>query len=268
MTITADKMIIASVIQMDCVLKDKKRNLEHAAELIAVAAARGSHLIILPEMFSTGYRVEEYDKQLAEPVPGATVSWMQRQADIYGAYIAGGIIENDNGKIFDTAIITGPDNYLFKYRKMHLWGSEPPRFGHGEELEVAELPFGKVGLLICYEIGFPEQARVLTLKGADILIYTSAFGKARAYIWDIASRSRAVENGAFVLACNRCGSDFDSEFCGLSRIVSPNAAVLAGACTEGEAVVTATINLDEIKQQRNTIPYLRDLNSRLKIKFI
>ena len=268
MTFAVNEMIIVSVIQMDCVLKDKKRNLERAEEFIAVAAARGSQLIVLPEMFSTGYRVEDCDAELAELVPGATTAWMQAQAEKYQAYITGGIIERDGEEIYDTAVIAGPDNYLFKYRKMHLWGGEPPRFGHGDSLEIAELPFAKVGLLVCYEIGFPEQARVLTFKGADILIYTSAFGKARAYVWVVASCSRALENGVFVLACNRCGCDLDSEFGGLSRIVAPNAAVLAGAGADGEAVVTAAVNLSDIPKQRNAIPYLRDLNSRLKINTI
>lgn len=268
MTFNTYEDLTVSVIQMDCILGDKERNLQHAAELIAVAAARGSKLIVLPEMFSTGYRVEERDKELAEPVPGATTAWLQGQAQLYGAYIAGGIIERDGDAVYDTAVIAGTDNYLFKYRKMHLWGGEPPRFGHGAELEAAELPFGKVGLLICYEIGFPEQARVLALKGAQLLIYTSAFGRARAYAWDVASRSRALENGAFVLACNRCGADLDSEFGGLSRIVAPNASVLAGAGADGEAVVTAQLNLADVDKQRLAIPYLRDLDSRLKINFI
>lgn len=268
MTFALNGTIIVSLIQMNCVLKDKKHNLQHAEELIAIAAERGSQLIVLPEMFSTGYRVENHDKELAESIPGETTAWMQKLAEAYKAYLIGGIIENDGGKIYDAAVIAGPGNYLFKYRKMHLWGGEPPRFGRGSALEVAELPLFKAGLLICYEIGFPEQARVLTLKGAEVLIYSSAFGKARAYAWDIASRSRALENGAFVLACNRCGTEFDSEFGGLSRIVAPNGAVLAGAGSEGEAVVTAAINLNEVAQQRNAIPYLRDLNSRLKIEYI
>ena len=67
-------------------------------------------------------------------------------------------------------------------------------------------------MLICYEIGFPEMARIQVQKGADILVYTSAFGRARDYVWDIASRSRALENGAFVVACNRCGQEKDTAF--------------------------------------------------------
>ncbi len=260
--------LVAAVIQMDCLLKEKRKNLQHAQELISLAAARGAGLIVLPELFSTGYRTEDCDEKMAEPVPGETVLWMQRQAEQFNAYICGAVIEADNGKLYDTAVIAGPDNYLFKYRKMHLWGGEPGRFERGEELNVAELPFAKVGLQICYEIGFPEQARVLAQKGAEIIIYTSAFGRARAYAWDIASRSRALENGVFVLACNRCGEEFDTSFGGLSRIVAPNTAVLAGAGADGEAVITAEIDLAEVEKQRNAIPYLRDLNSRLKIKSI
>ena len=263
------KNFTVSAIQMKCILKDKQANLEHAAEFIKIAAERGSDLIVLPELFSTGYRVEDADAELAESIPGETTLWMQRQSEKYNAYITGGIIEKAaEGKIYDTAVITGPDNYLFKYRKMHLWGAEPPRFSRGDELKIAELPFVKAGLLICYEIGFPEQARVLAQKGAEVIIYVSAFGKARAYAWDIASRSRALENGVFVIACNRCGNDIDTEFCGLSRIVAPDTAILAGTGIDNETVVTAVINLEDVEKQRLAIPYLRDLNKKLQIDFI
>ena len=149
---------------------------------------------------------------------------------------------------------------------MHLWGDEVKRFGKGNSIGVIKLPFATVGLLICYEIGFPEQARIQVQKGAQILIYPSAFGKARYYAWDIASKSRALENGAFVIACNRCGQDSDSVFGGLSRIVAPDTTILAAAGVDEERIVCAEINLDETKKMRSTLPYLRDLNWKLRNK--
>lgn len=258
--------IRTAVIQMDCVPFDKEKNLRHAEELIAAAAAEGAGLIVLPELFNTGYRVEEKDAELAETVPGAATEWMQKTAARYGAFIAGAVIETCGGNLYDTAVIVGPDGLAGRYRKMHLWGAEPERFGHGDELPVFSLPFGCVGLQICYEIGFPEQARVLALKGAQIIIYTSAFGKARDYAWNIASRSRALENGVFVLACNRTGTEKDTVFGGLSRIVAPDSRVIAGTERDGEAVICGEIDLREVAEQREKIPYLRDLNKSLIIK--
>ncbi len=258
--------IKTAVIQMDCVPFDKEKNLGHAEELIAGAAAAGAEFIVLPELFSTGYRVEEKDAVLAEPVPGPTTEWMQGLAGRYGVCIAGAVMESCGGSIYDTAVIAGPEGLAGRYRKMHLWGTEPERFRRGCELPVFSLPFGRIGLQICYEIGFPEQARVLALKGAQIIVYTSAFGKARDYAWNIASRSRALENGVYVVACNRTGIEKDTVFGGLSRIVAPDSRVIAGTECDGEAVICAEIDLAEIEEQRKRIPYLRDLNKGLIIK--
>ncbi|MBQ3105400.1 MAG: carbon-nitrogen hydrolase family protein [Lachnospiraceae bacterium] len=261
----SNKLIVASV-QMDCVLYDNKANLTRAEELIADAAGRGARLIVVPELFNTGYRVEDRDKALAEPIPGETVLWMQRMAGKYDAYLVGAIIEaGEDGKLYDTAVAVGPEGCLGKHRKMHLWGDEDKRFAKGEDIGVIELPFAKIGLLICYEIGFPEMARVQVHKGADILIYTSAFGRARYYVWDTASRSRALENSAFVIASNRCGEDKDTFFGGLSRIVAPDTTILAGCGADGEGVACAKIDLDETARMRATVPYLRDMNKKLYI---
>lgn len=173
------------------------------------------------------------------------------------------IEKGEDGILYDTAVMVGAKGCLGKQRKMHLWGDEDRRFGRGKDIGVIDLPFGKVGMLICYEIGFPEMARIQVRKGASILIYTSAFGRARYYAWDIASRSRALENGVFVVACNRCGRDKDTDFGGLSRIVGPDGTLLASCRADGDAVVCAEIDLDEVVRMRNCLPYLRDMDERL-----
>lgn len=262
----ANKVIVSS-IQMDCVLYDRDANLKHAEELIADAIWKGSTLIVLPELFNTGYRVEDRDRELAEPIPGFTTQWMSDLARKHGVYLAAAIIEaGDDGVLYDTAVLVGPEGYIGKQRKMHLWGDEEKRFGRGDAIEVFRLPFATVSLLICYEIGFPEMARVQVQKGAVILIYPSAFGSARYYAWDTASRSRALENGAFVVACNRCGQERDSPFGGLSRVVAPDTTILASAGNQGEAVVCAELDLDQVEKMRSTIPYLRDLHDKLYIR--
>ena len=259
----SNKLTVAS-IQMDCILNDKEANLNRAGALIEDAVKKGAQLVVLPELFNTGYRVEEYDTVLAEPIPGAATQWMHQLAEKHHIYIAGAIIESgENGILYDTAVVVGPEGFKGKHRKMHLWGGEDKRFGKGEQLDVIQLSFCKIGLLICYEIGFPEMARIQVHKGADILIYTSAFGRARYYAWDTASRSRALENGAFVIASNRCGQDKDSTFGGLSRIVGPDTTILASYGAEGDAVVCAQIDLDEVARMRQVLPYLRDMNEKL-----
>jgi predicted amidohydrolase len=262
--ITVANKIIVAAIQMDCTPYDKEKNLAHAEELVAEAATRGATLIVLPELFSTGYRVELKDRELAEELTGETVKRLQRLAEKHGVYIAGAILERgEKNSVYDTAVIVGADGLLGSQRKMHLWGDEVNRFEKGSSIGVVKLPSVTVGLLICYEIGFPEQSRIEVLKGAEILLYPSAFGKARYYAWDIASKSRALENGAFVVACNRCGQDSDSVFGGLSRIVAPDTTILASAGVDEERIVIAELDLSAVKKMRDTLPYLRDLNQRL-----
>lgn len=260
------QILTVSLIQMQCSCGDKAKNLTKAEKLIAQATLAKAKLVVLPELFNTGYRVEKQDQEMAEHIPGPTTKWMQEIARNYQTYLCGAIIERDStGKLYDTAVLIGPDGVIGTHRKMHLWGGEEQRFGHGDKLEVFKLPFATVGMLICYEIGFPEQSRVLTQKGADILIFTSAFGKARAYAWDVASRSRALENGTYVLACNRTGTEADTVMGGLSRVVAPNTQILAGAGADEEAIITATLDLDAVTANRQTLPYLRDLNQKLFI---
>lgn len=259
--------ITVAAVQMDCVLGDKNANLAKAEKFIAQASGHGAKLVVVPELFSTGYRLDEDYPKHAEPIPGETTARLTEIAKKYDVYIIGAILEKgEDGVVYDTAVAIGAEGLLGKYRKMHLWGNESKYFGRGNTLCVVKLPFATVGLQICYEIGFPEQARVLTQMGADIIVYTSAFGKARAYAWDVASRSRALENGAYVIACNRVGTELDTVLGGLSRIVAPNTDVIAGVGADCESIVCADIDLDFVPIQRRTIPYLRDLNKNLIIK--
>ncbi|MDU9719343.1 carbon-nitrogen hydrolase family protein, partial [Helicobacter pylori] len=162
-----------------------------------------------------------------------------------------------------------------KHRKIYLWGDEKSRFKRGKKYEVFTLDFGdfsaKVGLQICYEIGFGVGANLLALQGAEVLIYPSAFGKARAYNWDLLSRARALENGCFVCACNHSGEETSAklkqtlEFAGDSRIIAPNGKIIVQA-TKLNEVIIAEMDLNEAALQRQKIPYLQDFDTKLAKK--
>lgn len=257
--------LCVAAVQMECRLGQVQENLRKAEALIEEAVGLGAKLIVLPELFNTGYRVEERDQELAEPLPGPTLNWMTELCRKHQIYLSAALLEKGHisGLVYDTAVITGPDGLIGSYRKTHLWDMENTRFAKGEDFPVFRTKDFNLGLQICYEIGFPEGARILTLKGAEILLYPSAFGKMRLYAWDIATRSRALENGAFLIAANRSGIEKETtEFAGHSRIVDPTGAVLAEASKPDE-VITATLDLSLITEQRNKIPYLRDLNRQL-----
>jgi predicted amidohydrolase len=248
-----------SAAQMNCVPGDVEANLETAVALMERAADEGAVLVVVPELFDTGYWVEERDWEFSSTLPGPTTKRLAEICSKRNLFVTGTSIERDGNDLYDTAFLVGPDGLVGTYRKNFLWDGEKKRFKSGAGYHVFDAGICKIGMQICYEIGFPESARVMIMKGADILVYPSAFGASRAYAWDIASRARALENGCYLVACNRSGSDGkETEFAANSRIVGPQGNILASTMQEYD-VVTAMVDLDEIKRQREAIPYLNDL---------
>jgi len=255
-----------SAIQMDCKLGDVDSNLEKAEKLINEAVKDGAKLIVLPELFSTGYRLDEQYFDYAEKIPdGRTVKRIETIAKEKNVYIVGAIVEKSEvpGLIHDTAFVCGPSGFIGKYRKTHLWDKEKLYFTPGRDLNnVFDIGFCKIGIMICYEAGFPELARRAALNGAEVLVVVAAFGKPRLYAWDLMTKSRALENGCYLIASDRIGKEKDSEFCGHSRIVSPKGDVIKDAELD-ERILSEEIDLDEVYAQRRRIPYLRDYKKEL-----
>ncbi len=251
--------LTVSAVQMDTSLGDLESNILRAEQYIRKASQAGATMIVIPELFNTGYRLDERYSEFAETIPGPTVERLTSLAKSEDIYITGSITEKDvdSGQIFDTAFLVSPKGLDGRYRKIHLWGREPEFFSKGNDFPVFDTPWGQVGLMICYDVGFPEASRSLVLAGADIILIPSAFGMPRLYAWELATRARALENGCYLVAANRIGSEKDSIFCGHSRIVDPQGSILVDAGLQ-EGILLATIDLSEIDAQRKRIPYLRD----------
>lgn len=258
--------IRVAAIQMDCVLGEKERNISKAVRFVREAIQQGAQIIVLPELFSTGYRLDELYYPFSEDIPqGDTINEFEGIARENQVYIVGCILETgeNRGLCYDTAFLVGPDGYIGKTRKARLWHLERLYLTPGKlERDVYDLGFASIGIINCYEIGFPEIARSCAAQGADILVVVSAFGMARLYNWDLLTKSRALENGCFLIAANRIGKEKDSEFCGYSRIVSPKGELLADAELD-ELVITEELDLEDISRQRVEVPYLRDYLARL-----
>lgn len=276
-------LLKVSLIQMQTTPKDLEGNLALALKMAKKSVKKGAKLIVLSELFDSGYCVEledeKYASDFANPSTSKTLQTLLSFCQQHKVYVVGCSIEKDstNNTFYDTAFIMGENGLIGKYRKIYLWGEEPKRFGRGSEYPIFTLDFKdfqtKVGLQICYEIGFGEGARILSLKGAEILIYPAAFGRARLYAWNLASRARALENGAFVLAVNQSKSQKSQwngqkiKFAANSQIINPKGEVLARAQKSNEALIY-TINLQECKEQRAVLPYLKDLNLSLQTQQI
>ena len=175
-----------------------------------------------------------------------------------------------DGKIANRAFLFGPDGKkITSYDKIHMFDvdldngeswRESATYRPGEEAQVADLPFGRMGFAICYDVRFPQLFRAEAMAGAEILTLPAAFtrqtGKAH---WDVLLRARAIENGAFVVAAAQAGLHEDGrETFGHSMIIDPWGRVLASAGGTGEAVVTADLDIAEVAAARRKIPNLRN----------
>ncbi|EJB30338.1 putative N-carbomoyl-D-amino acid amidohydrolase [Helicobacter pylori NQ4099] len=280
------RILKTAVIQMQSKPYTLNENLQLALNLAKEAHDKGANLIVLPELFDSGYFVNDKDADFGldfkaiehgeETLKSETLRALSGFAKSSDTHIVACSIEKNNKKLYDSAYIIPPKGGIVgKHRKIYLWGDEKSRFKRGKKYEVFTLDFGdfsaKVGLQICYEIGFGVGANLLALQGAEVLIYPSAFGKARAYNWDLLSKARALENGCFVCACNHSGEETNPklkqtlEFAGDSRIIAPNGKIIAQA-TKLNEVIVAEMDLNEVALQRQKIPYLQDFDTKLTKK--
>lgn len=214
-------------------LEHKDRNVADTCARIREAAAEGARLIVLPELASTGYSFDTRDEAYAhaEAVPdGPTCRrWIDLAAEL-DVHLVAGIAEVEGVRLFDTAVLIGPDGYVGRYRKTHLWNREKLIFTPGDEIPVFETPIGRIGLLICWDIWFPEVARILTTQGADIICSANNWVWTPPPLFDEVGRCMASYltmgashgNGVPIVAANRIGDERGGKFLGCSIITGIN----------------------------------------------
>ena len=251
---------------MDIKCGEKEKNLQKSELLIRKAvsqiSSQISHIICLPELFSTGYDLENIHKH-AETIPGGkTTSFLQKAAKKFSSVIVASFIEKEKEKYYNTAaVIDETGVFLGKYRKIHLFPPmrEPNFFSIGGFSD-SNLSFktksGNLGLLICYDLRFPELSRRVTLDGhSDFLIYLAEFPDPKYEIWKRLLQARAIENQLFVCGVNRVGSDLTSTFFGHSLIYDPGGNILIEG-SENEEVLTCQLEPSILQEIRSTLPTL------------
>jgi omega-amidase len=252
--------VTISLGQIDIKLGEPDRNLETAKALAAQASARGSDVLVLPELWSTAYDLERAGQHATAPDAGifAAVAGLARE---HGLYITGSLLGKlPRGGVGNTAVLFSPDGQaLATYSKIHLFRlmDEEQYLTAGDELALAETPWGKSGLAICYDLRFPEQFRAYALAGASVVFVPSEWPHPRLAHWRTLLRARAIENQFFVVACNRVGESRGARFFGHSTIVDPwGELVVEGG--EQEMLLTATINTAQVAEVRQRIPIFAD----------
>ncbi|MFX0198707.1 MAG: nitrilase-related carbon-nitrogen hydrolase [Candidatus Hodarchaeota archaeon] len=209
-----------------------------------------SDLIVLPELFNIGREIKK-DKgirELAETVPGLVTDSFSKISRKYRNYIVGTILENENGKLFNTAFLVGPDGYIGKYRKTHLWEDEISYLTPGDlGFPVFNTSFGNLGIMIGYDGFFPEVARILTLQGADIIAWPA--------LWDmeiypsILCPARSVDNRIFITAASQVGDGM----VGQSMIADPDGMILSRGEKDKEQFVKAKLDLYNSRNKKRFV---------------
>jgi len=252
----ATKVFKTGIVQFDVRLGDVEGNLCRASRHIAHLAGKGVDLVLLPEMWSTGFANDRLGK-LAETTP-EVLDQLSRLARQMGLVIIGSLPEKTDKGIFNTAHVVDQDGAVLEcYRKVHLFSptKEDRFFLPGRKAVVVETTLGTIGLMICYDLRFPELCRSLVLKGAQMVAVVAQWPAVRVAHWDVLLRARAIENQVFVFGVNRCGRDGDLVYGGHSRILSPFGEALARAGKQA-ARLTASVNLSHIDKIRKQIPCL------------
>jgi 5-aminopentanamidase len=238
------------------------RNLGLLKVKAAEAACRGARLLICPEMFLSGYNIGvEEAARLAEPADGPALMQVAALAQESGIALLLGYPERGaDGAIYNAAGLVGRDGrHLANYRKCHLFGDlDRGMFRAGEgPPAVVELDGIRIGLLICYDVEFPEAVRLLALAGADLVAVPTALMAPFEAVARTVVPARAIENQLLVAYANRCGREGDLHYCGLSCVVGPDGADLVRA-GRGEELVFANLDLDRLRAARTAHSYLRD----------
>jgi predicted amidohydrolase len=243
----------------------KTENLAKTTRLINDAFNKGAQLIIFPELCNSGYvfntRSEAYE--LAESITnGPTViQWMNLAREL-NIYLVAGIAEKDGEKLYNSAVLIGPKGVIGIYRKLHLWFEEKLFFHPGNlRLPVFHLPFGCLGIHICYDLWFPETSRILALQGVDIICNPTNWVPSSQPFYDEANRcmanylaiAAAQSNAVFMACADRIGVERGQPFEGRSIILEPSGRVITGpASKDQEEILIADVNVMNSRKIKTT----------------
>lgn len=259
MSLWGETMKVAA-IQLE--IKDhesKQQRIQHVDAMLE--QLQGYDLVILPEIWATGYFSFDHYVEEAEDLNGSFVQHYAAKArELNLMLFAGSFIEKEGNNYFNTSILFSHEGKILDtYRKMHLfrYGSrEGELLTRGDKISVVDTPFGKIGLSTCYDMRFPELYRKQVDLGAEIFLVTAAWPHRRIIHWDTLNVARALENQCYVISCNCVGDHGGTFFGGHSQIVDPWGTVLAKV-GDSETILKAEIDLNVIEETRERFPNLK-----------
>lgn len=238
-----DRMQRIAILQAAAARGDKTANLERVRRAAAAAGAGGADVLVVPELFLTGYNIGRLAIELAEDRDGPSMTALGQIARNSGCGLVMGFPERDGPRVFNSAVlIDAQGTQRALYRKMHLFGgTETELFAAGEELCVVEMAGSQIGLAVCYDIELPEFCRALKRRGAEIILAPTAN---MTPFWEVPTtfvRARALENAVTLAYVNHCGVEDGMRFTGLSCITGADGLDLARAGRAAEALLIADL---------------------------
>ena len=246
-----------AVAQVEPKLGEKEHNLAMCFARLEEAAAQGVELTVFPECAIPGYMWDSAEEALpyAEEIPGPTTEAFERECARLNIHAITGLLEREGATLYNAAILVGPDGLVGSYRKTHLPFLGVDRFvTPGDEFKVFDTALGKIGLIICYDLRFPEVTRTLALAGADIVALPTNFPMAARLQCEIIAPARAAENRIYLLVANRVGKERWGEFCGRSQIVDPFGNRLAETDVTTETLLVADVDLEKARDKDYVVP--------------
>lgn len=227
-------------------------------------------IYIFGEYFLSGDRCKDEFRDLAEPLNGPSIQFLAKIAKNKQCYIVFGMPTKDDkvdGLIYNAAVLIHPNGTVNAYKKWFLPNAGPFEekifFDQGEELSVFNTTFGKIGLLICYDLNFPELAKALTLQGADLLICISASPSTTRKYFETLLPARALENTVFVAYVNLAGNQEDLIYWAGSQVYDPLGNLIIKAPYFKESIITCDIHLKQLEAARARRPVLRDIRPEI-----
>ncbi len=248
----------AGVVQFDVKSGQIEANLNTALGYLEKLACDSVNLAVLPEMFSCSFDNENLEQH--SKLTGKVLERLSLFAKENQMAIAGTLPERQKNQIFNTMVFIERDGKIkARYKKLHLFRltDEHLYYSAGNEIAVIDSSFGRIGLMTCYDLRFPELARKLLLQGVQMIIVSAQWPEPRKEHWKTLIKARAIENQLFMVCSNRTGEEDDLTFPGMSMIVDPMGNILTDALDK-DACVSAHIDLELVKEARASIPCMED----------
>ena len=248
--------------QLDITWEDKPASHKRAAELLAGHKIKPGALVVLPEMFATGFSM--HVDTIAEATDGPTHQFLSELAEKLQSYVLAGVVTRaSDGRGRNEAVTFGPDGQpVSRYCKLHpfSFAGEPNYYQAGESIELFHWQEFQVAPLVCYDLRFPETFRRATRQGAQVLVVIANWPLPREEHWLALLKARAIENQAYVVGVNRAGADPHVSYGGRSLILGPRGEVLAEAGNDPQ-VISADITLEPLLEYRRQFPALADMRA-------